>query len=46
MTRLHKKGLERAEKMLEEDMEAFNVYLNENKREARDAIKKAELQTR
>lgn len=27
-------------------MEAFNVYLNENKREARDAIKKAEIQTR
>lgn len=27
-------------------MEAFNVYLNENKKEARDAIKKAEIQTR
>ena len=46
MTRLHRKGLERAEKMLEEDMDAFNSYLNENKKEARDAIKKAELQTR
>ena len=46
MTRLHRKGLERAEKMLEEDMEAFNNYLNQNKKDARDAIKKAELQTR
>lgn len=27
-------------------MEAFNSYLNENKRLARDAIKKAERQTR
>jgi len=43
---LHKKGLERAEQMLEEDMENFNTYLAENKKEARDAIKKAELQTR
>lgn len=46
LTRLHRKGLERAEKMLEEDMEAFNSYLNENKKEAREAIKKAEHQTR
>lgn len=46
MTRLHRKGLERAEHMLEEDMEAFNSYLNEHKREARDAIKRAENQTR
>ena len=27
-------------------MENFNTYLAENKKEARDAIKKAELQTR
>lgn len=27
-------------------MDAFNSYLNENKREAREAIKKAEMQTR
>lgn len=46
MTKLHKKGLERAETMLEEDMENFNNYLAENKKEARDAIKKAETQTR
>ena len=32
--------------MLEEDMENFNAYLAENKKEARDAIKKAEIQTR
>jgi hypothetical protein len=32
--------------MLEEDMENFNNYLAENKKEARDAIKKAETQTR
>jgi hypothetical protein len=41
MTRLHRKGLERAEQMLEEDMESFNNYLNDHKKEARDAIKKA-----
>lgn len=38
--------MERAEQMLEEDMENFNNYLAENKKEARDAIKKAETQTR
>jgi hypothetical protein len=27
LTKLHKKGLERAEHMLEEDMENFNTYL-------------------
>jgi hypothetical protein len=32
MTRLHRKGLERAESMLEEDMEAFNGYLNDHKK--------------
>ena len=46
MTRLHRKGLERAEQMLEEDMESFNSYLNDHKKQARDAIKKAETQTR
>lgn len=46
LTKLHKKGLERAELMLEEDMENFNNYLAENKKDARDAIKKAEMQTR
>ena len=46
LTKLHKKGLERAELMLEEDMENFNGYLGENKKDARDAIKKAEIQTR
>ena len=43
---MHRKGLERAEQMLDEDMEAFNSYLSENKKEARDAIKRAEKQTR
>jgi hypothetical protein len=38
--------LERAEAMLEEDMENFNNYLAENKKEARDAIRKAETQTK
>jgi hypothetical protein len=28
LTRLHRKGLERAEHMLEEDMQAFNEHLN------------------
>ncbi len=46
LTRMHRKGLERAEQMLDEDMEAFNSYLSENKKEARDAIKRAEKQTR
>ena len=46
LTKLHKKGLERAEGMLEEDMENFNNYLAENKKEARDAIRKAETQTK
>lgn len=46
LTKLHKKGLERAEAMLEEDMENFNNYLAENKKEARDAIRKAETQTK
>lgn len=46
LTKLHKKGLERAEAMLEEDMENFNNYLAENKKQARDAIRKAETQTK
>lgn len=46
LTKLHKKGLQRAEAMLEEDMENFNNYLAENKKEARDAIRKAETQTK
>lgn len=46
LTKLHKKGLERAQQMLQEDMQNFNNYLAENKKQARDAIRKAETQTK
>ena len=46
LTKLHKKGLQRAQLMLQQDMQNFNTYLAENKKDARDAIKKAEIQTR
>lgn len=46
LTRLHRKGLQKAEQMLEEDMQAFNDHLNDNKRQAREKIKLAQEKTR
>ncbi|KAL4444412.1 hypothetical protein ABPG74_016705 [Tetrahymena malaccensis] len=46
LTRLHKKGLEKSEQMLEEDIEAFNKFLEENKNNSRQAIKAAEDETK
>jgi hypothetical protein len=42
MTRLHEKGLQKSELMLEEDLEAFNKFLEENRIKSRAAIKQAE----
>ncbi len=36
-------GLSNTEKVLEKDMEKFNEYLEENKNQARNAMKKAEV---
>jgi len=46
LTRLHKRGLEKSEYMLEEDLEAFNKFLEENKNNSRAAIKMAEDETK
>ncbi|EGR31434.1 hypothetical protein IMG5_109730 [Ichthyophthirius multifiliis] len=45
-TRLHKRGLEKSEQMLDEDMESFNKFLEENKNSSRQAIKAAEDETK
>ena len=42
MTRLHERGLQKAEEMLEDDLEQFNEFLDENKNNCRNTIKKAE----
>ena len=39
LTRLHQKGLDKSEQMLEEDLELFNKFLDDNKNESRKAIK-------
>ena len=46
MTRLHRKGLEKSEDMLEKDLDAFNKFLEENKNLSRQAIKMAEDETK
>lgn len=46
LTRLHEKGLLKAEQMLENDLETFNKYLEENKTKSRNTIKKAEDETK
>ena len=46
LTRLHEKGLLKAEQMLENDLETFNRYLEENKTKSRNTIKKAEDETK
>ena len=45
MTRLHERGLQKAEQLLENDLEIFNTFLYNNKKECRDTIKKAEEET-
>ena len=45
-TRLHKRGLEKTEQILDEDIELFNKYLEDNKNNQRRAIKEAEDETR
>ena len=42
----HERGLQKSELMLEEDLEAFNKFLEENKNKSRTAIKKAEDETK
>lgn len=46
LSRLHRKGLEKAETLLEEDLELFNKFLEDNKNNSRNAIKKAEDETK
>lgn len=45
MTRLHERGLQKAEELLEEDLEKFNMFLNDNKNKCRETIKEAEEET-
>lgn len=46
LTKLHRTGLEKAENLLEEDLELFNKFLDDNKNNSRAAIKKAEDETK
>lgn len=46
MTRLHRRGLEKSEQMLEDDLKAFNSFLEENKNKSRQTIKDAEDETK
>ena len=46
LTRLHEKGLLKAEQMLEDDLETFNKYLEKNKMKSRNTIKMAEDETK
>ncbi|KAM3144550.1 hypothetical protein pb186bvf_003419 [Paramecium bursaria] len=46
LTALHKQGLQKSEQLLEEDLELFNRFLEENKDNSRKAIKEAELETK
>ena len=46
LTKLHRKGLEKSEQLLEEDLELFNKFLEENKNNSRAAIKAAEDETK
>lgn len=46
LTRLHRRGLEKSEQMLEEDLNAFNNFLEENKNKSRQTIKDAEDETK
>lgn len=46
LSRLHRKGLEKAETLLEEDLELFNRFLEDNKNNSRNAIKRAEDETK
>ena len=39
LTRLHRKGLDKSEQLLEEDLELFNKFLDDNKNNSRKAIK-------
>jgi hypothetical protein len=46
LTRLHRKGLEMSEQVIDEDVELFNKFLEANKNSSRDAIKEAEKETK
>lgn len=46
LTRLHRKGLEKSEQLLEEDLEIFNKFLDGNKNSLREATKEAERETK
>ena len=39
LTRCHRRGLDKSEQLLEEDLELFNKFLDDNKTNSRDAIK-------
>ena len=46
LNRLHHKGLEMSEQVIDEDVELFNKFLEANKNSSRDAIKEAEKETK
>lgn len=46
LTRLHRKGLEKSELLLEEDLDLFNKFLEANKNSSREAIKELEKETK
>jgi hypothetical protein len=39
LTRCHRRGLDKSEQLLDEDLELFNKFLDDNKTNSRDAIK-------
>ncbi|CAD8062143.1 unnamed protein product [Paramecium sonneborni] len=46
LTKLHRLGLEKSEQLIEEDVELFNKFLEQNKMSSREAIKEAERETK
>ena len=46
LSKLQERGLQKSELMLEEDLEEFNKFLEEKKNKSRNAIKKAEDETK
>lgn len=46
LTKLHRLGLEKSEQLIEEDVELFNKFLEQNKMSSREAIKEAEKETK
>ena len=46
LTQQHRQGLQKSEQLLEEDLELFNKFLEDNKNNSRAAIKAAEDETK